>query len=242
MVLFGFCIGSFLNVCIYRLPRKQSIILPASYCPQCNTSLNFTELIPIVSYLWQGGKCSYCKASISSRYMVVEIITGMLFLTCFYYAASNNFIKLLVFNSFLMIIAFIDYDHKLILDNVLIWFSITGLVINFYSGDLPLFEMLSAGMAGGIALLLIAILTKGGMGDGDIKFIAAVGLWLGLKLTILTLFLAFITGGTVSLLLLAAKRISRKDFIPFGPFIAIGAFVSALCGEVIIQWYLQSFR
>ena len=243
VILLGLCTGSFLNVCIYRLPRNQSIILPSSYCPTCNTPLKPYELIPVVSYLLQGGICRYCKQAISLRYMVVELITGLLFLWCFHSVQSDcEFLQLLIFSSFLTVIAFIDYDHQLILDKVLIWFAVTGVAINLYTGNLHLHDMAAAGIAGGGFLFAIAMLTRGGIGGGDIKFAAALGLWLGLKYTALTLFLSFVTGGTGSLILLLAKVKGRKEFIPFGPFIAVGAFISALYGDGILQWYLQNLR
>lgn len=243
VILLGLCVGSFLNVCIYRLPRRQSIILPPSYCPNCNTPLKPYELIPVVSYLLQGGICRYCKQAISLRYMVVELITGLLFLWCFTSAQADcGFLQLLIFSSFLTVIAFIDYDHQLILDKVLIWFAVTGIAINLYTGNLHSRDMAVAGIAGGGFLFVIAMLTRGGMGGGDIKFVAVLGLWLGLKYTALTLFLSFVTGGTGSLILLLAKVKGRKDFIPFGPFIAVGAFISALYGDGILQWYLQNLR
>ncbi len=243
VLLLGLCMGSFLNVCIYRLPRHQSIIAPASCCPACNTPLKPYELIPVVSYWLQGGQCRYCKQAISLRYIVVELLTGVLFLWCFHAAHSDcEFLQFFIFISFLTVIAFIDYDCQLILDKVLIWFAAAGIAINLYTGNRHLLDMAVAGIAGGGLLLAIAILTRGGMGGGDIKFVTALGLWLGLKYTVLTLFLSFVIGGAGGLILLLAKVKGRKEFIPFGPFIAIGAFISALYGDGILQWYLQNFR
>lgn len=239
--VFGILIGSFLNVCIYRLPLEQSILFPRSHCIKCNISLKTIDLIPIVGYFVLGGRCRTCGVLFSIRYLYVEVLTGILFLWCFIVLGASDFlIKALIYTSFLIIIAFIDYDHQLILDKVLVWFAGTGIMINIIIDAPPMWDTVAAAITGGTILLLIAILTKGGMGGGDIKFVAALGLWLGLKLTLLTIFLSFIIGGIGSLLLLAFKIKSRKDFIPFGPFISIAAFISMLYGTEIISWYLQT--
>jgi leader peptidase (prepilin peptidase)/N-methyltransferase len=171
----------------------------------------------------------------------VELFTGVLFSVCFILVEpSIVLIKLLVSSCFLIVIAFIDYDYQLILNKMLIWFASTGLIINLYIGIVTILDMVIASVVGGGILLLIAIITKGGIGGGDIKFVTALGLWLGLKLTLLTIFLSFIIGGIGSVLLLAFKIKKRKDFIPFGPFIAIAAFISMLYGTEIISWYLET--
>lgn len=240
MFFIGSVIGSFLNVCIYRLPRNESIVTPPSYCLQCNTPLTAWDLIPIVSYLLLGGKCRYCGKPYSPRYAMVELLAGLLFLWCFQViGAGIELIKILLFTAFLVIIAFIDYDHQLILDKVLGWFAGAGVVAKLYTGYPLIGDMLLAAVTGGGVLLFLAIITRGGMGDGDIKFVAVLGLWLGLEPTLLILFLAFVLGGLSSTLLLLFKLKTRKDFIPFAPFIAIAGFISALYGVELIQWYFQ---
>lgn len=242
MFLIGSIIGSFLSVCIRRLPQNRSIVFPPSHCRWCNTSLKPRDLIPIVSYLLLWGKCRYCGKPYSARYILIELLTGLLFLWCFQViVAGPELVKVLIFTSFLVVIAFIDYDHQLILDKVLSWFTGAGVFINLYIGSPSIGEMIVAAVVGGGLLLVLAVITRGGIGGGDIKFIAVLGLWLGLESTILTLFLSFVMGGLVSALLLLFKLKTRKDFIPFGPFIAIAALISALYGVEIIQWYLQSF-
>ncbi|HWR43651.1 prepilin peptidase [Sporomusa sp.] len=243
MLWMGLIVGSFLNVCIYRLPQNKSIIRPPSHCIQCNMRLHLCDLVPVISYLFLRGKCRYCGTSVPPRYVVVEIITGVLFLWCFQVVGLGpELIKVLTFTSFLIVITFIDYDHQLILDKVLIWFFVAGVGINLYIGYPTISDMLTASLTGGGLLLIIAVITRGGMGGGDIKFVAALGLWLGLKLTLLTLFLSFIIGGIGGALLLLLKLKSRKDFIPFGPFIALGAFVSMMYGYDLIRWYFYISR
>nr|WP_255710945.1 A24 family peptidase [Pelosinus baikalensis] len=152
---------------------------------------------------------------------------------------SFLFIKAIVFTAFLLIITFIDYDHQLILDKVLLWFSGTGIVINFWTNSLDFWDMLLASLLGSGLLLLIALVSRGGMGDGDIKFAAALGMWLSWKCLLLALLLSFVCGGIGGLLLVLFKLKSRKDFIPFGPFIALSAFAIMLYGSEIIIWYIE---
>lgn len=246
LVLFflGTVIGSFLNVCIYRLPQEQSIVSPPSHCPQCGERLRPWDLIPVLSWLFLRGKCRYCASSVSGRYTIVEMLTGLLFLLCFLVVGlSFELIKALIFASFLIIITFVDLDHQLILDRVLIWMAGAGVIINLWIGaPMPgALNMLLAAAAGGGVLLLIAVLTRGGMGGGDIKFMAVLGLWLGWPYIIMVLLLSFVIGGAAGLVLILFKLRGRKDFIPFGPFIAIAAFITLLYGLDIMFWYTGSF-
>lgn len=240
IICIGLIIGSFLNVCIYRLPVNQSVVSPPSHCFACDTRLKIYDLIPVFSYIWLRGRCRYCGVGFSARYVGMEVLSASFFAWCYMIFGWSFFtVQALIGISFLLIIAFIDYDHQLILDKVLIWFAGSGVLINLFLDNITLVDMLIACLAGGGILFLIALLTKGGMGGGDIKFMAALGLWLGLKLTLLTLFLSFVIGGIGSLLLLAFNIKGRKDFIPFGPFIAVAAFISMLYGQEIIDWYLS---
>lgn len=243
-IVVGTIIGSFLNVCIYRLPQNQSIISPPSHCPQCGERLRPWDLFPVLSWLLLRGKCRYCAAPVSGRYAIVELLTGLFFLLCFSIVGlSFELIKALIFASFLIVITFIDLDHQLILDKVLIWMAGAGVIINLWIGT-PMpgaLNMLLAAAVGGGVLLLIAVLTRGGMGGGDIKFMAVLGLWLGWPYIIMVLLLSFVIGGVAGLLLIVFKLRGRKDFIPFGPFIAIAALITLLYGLDIIFWYTGSF-
>lgn len=237
--ILGLLIGSFLNVCIYRLPKKEFVITPPSHCTTCNTRLKPWDLIPILSYLLSRGHCRYCKASFSPRYALVELLTGLLFVWCYeVFGPSPELIKGLILTSFFIVITFIDYDHQLILDKVLLCLSIAGVAINLWLGSVALLNMLIASLLGGGLLLLIALVSGGGMGGGDIKFAAALGLCFGWQYLFLILFLSFIFGGIGGVLLLVLKIKSRKDFIPFGPFIALGALFTLLYGNTMITWYL----
>lgn len=239
LFIFGLLIGSFLNVCIYRLPQNMSIVTPPSHCTTCSTRLKPWDLIPVISYLFSRGHCRYCNATFSPRYALVELLTAILFVWCLQvFGPSIALIKALVLTSFFIVITFIDYDHQLILDKVLLCLSGAGVVINCWTGSVGILDMLIASLLGGGLLLLIALVSGGGMGGGDIKFAAALGLCFGWKYLLLTLFLSFILGGLGGGLLLAFKLKSRKDFIPFGPYIALAALCSLLYGNTIITWYV----
>ena len=240
LIILGLLIGSFLNVCIYRLPQNKSVVTPSSHCAICSTHLNPWDLIPVLSYLLTQGHCRYCGTRFSSRYPMIELLTAVLFVCCFQiFGLSLQLIKALILTSFLLIITFIDYDHQLILDNVLLWFSLSGVAINLWMNSLSVGDMFFASLLGGGLLFLIAVLSRGGMGDGDIKFAVALGLWLDWQCVLLALFIAFVLGGIGSLLLLLLKLKSRKDFIPFGPFIALGTLITVLYGNKIFSLYLE---
>lgn len=258
IILTGIFIGSFLNVCIARLPAHQSISTPPSHCPNCNRQLTAYDLIPILSWLFLRGRCRYCGASISVRYPAIELLTGVLFALCLNeIGLGPELFKALILTSFLIVIAFIDYDHQLILDRVVIWLAGTGVCINvlinhfniilqyigvstaFYAGYTSFTSMLLGALLGGGLLLIVALVSRGGMGGGDIKFAAALGLWLGWQYTLMTLLLAFLLGGVIGVVVLALKIKGRKDVIPFGPFIALGAFISLLYGIDLLRIYIR---
>ncbi|MDD4600416.1 Type 4 prepilin-like proteins leader peptide-processing enzyme [bioreactor metagenome] len=240
--LFGLSIGSFLNVCIYRLPQNQSVIFPASHCTMCGERLKALDLIPLISYLLLQGHCRYCGAKFTRRYPLVELLTACLFVYCLkVFGVSLLLLKALILTSFLIVITYIDFDHQLILDKVLIWLAGTGVIINLILDDIAVLDMLLAGAVGGGLFLAVALVSRGGMGGGDIKFVAALGLWLGLKATLLTILLAFIAGGIGGIIMLICKMKKRKDYIPFGPFISFGAFVSLVYGTIIINWYITEY-
>ena len=238
LFLFGLLIGSFLNVCIWRLPREESIIRPGSHCPACSTALGVRDLVPVLSWIFLRGKCRFCGERIPVRYPVVELLTGCLFLWCgLHYGPSPELAAALIFSAFMVLISFIDLDHQIILDGSLLLLGASGLVLQLWIGSVGFVSMLIGAFAGGGLLLVLAIVSGGGMGGGDVKFAFALGFWLGWQGTLLGLFLGFVLGGVGSVLLLLFRLRGRKDFIPFGPFIAIGAWVALLYGNRILQWY-----
>ncbi len=246
LFLLGLAVGSFLNVCIHRLPAGESVISPRSHCRACGETLGPPDLIPVVSYLWLRGRCRRCGAPFSARYALVELATGALFAWCLAVVGPEPaLVRALVLTAFLVVVAVIDFDHQLILDKVVAWLAAAGVALNLALAASPaaalplLWDMLLGGLLGGGVMLAIAVVTRGGMGGGDIKFLAALGLWFGWQLTLLTLFLSFVIGGAGGAVLLLLRLRGRKDFIPFGPFIAAGAFVALLYGPALVDWYAR---
>lgn len=184
---------------------------------------------------------SLCKP-LAIRYPLVELLSGLLFLSCFWkLGVSFELFRALIFASFLLVIAFIDYEHQLIFDKMLIYMTGAGAAVNWYMGSNVWGDLLAASIAGGGILLAIVIISNGGMGYGDVKFAAALGLWLGLQQTILTLFLAFAAGGISGIICLTFHLKSRKDAIPFGPYLAAGALLAMLYGKELLAWYRECF-
>lgn len=240
IVLLGLAIGSFLNVCIYRIPEKKSIAFPPSHCPSCKHNLSVVELIPVLGYLLNKGRCRYCGAKISLQYPLVELITGLAFLLLFNkFLISVDFLKYAVLTSLLIVITFIDLERQEIPDELIIFGLIAGLLINLYHIKAHMIIGILGFILGGGLFLIIAMVTSGAMGGGDIKLMAVLGLFFGWKYIIMIALFSFIIGAVVSLLLVAFKKKGRKDFIPFGPFIATAAIAVIFFGPEILQAYLQ---
>jgi len=233
----GLIFGSFFNVCIYRIPKNESILFPPSHCPNCGNRLKSIDLIPIFSFIFLRGKCRFCKGTISVRYPLVELLTGLLFLILFYkFGYSKEFLKYIVLSSLLIIISFIDLEHKLI-PNILIF---SGIIfsISYYAlfGLDRLLDAFWGATIGSGFILLIIIFTKG-MGMGDFFLFLMIGSFLGLRLTLLTLFLSFLLGGIAGILLIILGLKSRRDYVPFAPFISLATLLSILFGNDILRWY-----
>lgn len=235
----GLLIGSFLNVCIYRIPRGESISFPPSHCPKCSNNLKPIDLIPVLSFIWTRGKCRYCGEKISRRYPLVEILNSVIYLILYLkFSMSILFIKYAILASILIVISFIDYDHQIIPDEIIIFGIILSFMphiidnckVNILNGTIGL-------LIGGGLFLIIALITNA-MGGGDIKLMGMLGFSLGYKYILLITLLSFIIGAVVSLILIGIKIKSRKDFIPFGPFIAMATLVTIYSGDEIINWYM----
>ncbi len=235
--LAGICAGSFLNVCIYRIPQGKSVVFPPSCCPCCAHTLGFVDLIPVISYLALNKKCRYCGCQISPRYPAVELFAGLLFvLAVTKYGLTIAALRAVVLFSILIPAALIDLDHKIIPDKLNLAGIFLGIPLIVQSKEL-FFSSVAGFLAGGGLLLLIAVVSRGGMGGGDIKLAAVMGLLLGWKCLLAALFLAFAAGGVTGILLLLLKVKNRKDAIPFGPFLALGAIAAALAGDKLVCWY-----
>jgi len=237
----GLLIGSFLNVCIYRIPENISVAKGYSFCPTCKNRIQPYDLIPLVSYLFLKGSCRYCKSRISVKYPLVELFTGLLFLLVYFQFGLTPFaglVALLV--SVLVVVTFIDLKYQIIPDGLVLIVFFAGIPAAFLSGLSP-WEHVIGFFAVSVLLLIIALLSNGGMGGGDIKLMAAAGLFLGWKLILLSLMIASVVGAIVSVGLLLLKKADRKSMVPFGPFLSIGILLSVLYGNAIIVWYLNTF-
>ena len=242
--LFGALIGSFLNVCIHRLPRGTSIVWPASACPTCGRALSWFENIPIVSYAFLRGRCRTCRTPISSRYPIVEALTAAMFgLAWWYYGPTPLLASRIVFGCMLIVLFAIDLEHHL-LPNVI---TIPGIVIGFLFSVIndPGWKSSLIGIVvGGGVLYVIAegyyrVRHEEGLGMGDVKMLALIGAFLGWPLTLLSLMIASIAGTIIGIALIATGRGTMKYALPFGTFLAIGAAVSAAVGQAILDWYLR---
>jgi leader peptidase (prepilin peptidase)/N-methyltransferase len=237
-LIIGLLVGSFLNVCIWRLPRHESIISPGSHCPSCNRPVAFYDNIPVLSYLILGGRCRNCKARISWRYPLVELINGVGYAVLMWrYGLGWPALVYAVLFSALVVITFIDLDHQIIPDRI----TLPGIAIGLAAGSFILPNGLIEGAAGlllgGGLFYLIAVLSRGGMGGGDIKMIAMVGAVLGWKAVLLTIFVGALSGSLVGLTLMLTRGKSRKTPVPFGPFLSLGTIVFLFWGPEIIAWY-----
>jgi leader peptidase (prepilin peptidase)/N-methyltransferase len=248
LFIFGSIIGSFLNVCIHRLPRNMSIVAPSSRCPSCNTPIRLYDNIPILSYILLGGKCRVCKAGISLRYPIVEFLNAFLYVSVFWRFGFNLYTFIyFVFCSSLIVITFIDLDFQIIPDRI----TLPGIVIGLVTGSLlmpdPFMRYSLLGikssviglLSGGGLFYAIAALSRGGMGGGDIKMMAMVGSLMGWKSVLLTTFLGSLTGAVFGVLLMILKGKGRKTKIPFGPFLALGSVITLFFGQEILYWYLN---
>lgn len=233
----GVVIGSVLDLFIKFLPKQKNMF------EQINSARNFSRLrlsvlVPVIGSFVSGKQCRDCGSRFSLRRPFVELLTGLLFLLCLYsIVPSIHLFKTLVLTCFLIVIAFIDYDHSLIFDNVLIPMAVIGVAFNLFTGDIKTLNMLFSALLGGSIFLLLAIVSKGGFGGGDIKFMACIGLWLGLKYTILAVLISFIFGGLGAAILLLLKKKTITDKFPYGPYIAMASFITLLYGDYIVTWY-----
>jgi leader peptidase (prepilin peptidase)/N-methyltransferase len=246
--MFGLCIGSFLNVCIYRLPSSMSIVNPSrSICPQCNNAISFYDNIPVFSYLWLKGRCRHCQAPISLRYPLVELMTGIISVDVFFmFGLTFSGLIYFIFISSLLVITFIDIDHKIIPDVITIPGIPIGLAASFVLPAMTFKASLLGLLAGGGSLLIVAwtynlITRKEGMGGGDIKLLGMIGTFIGWKGVLFTIFAASVAGTFVGVLVMLVKGKDLKFAIPFGPFLSIGAMSYLFFGEKILFWYFHSF-
>lgn len=237
--LAGLFIGSFLNVCICRIPCGESVVFPPSRCPRCGKRLGPGELIPLFSYFWQRGRCRGCGEAVSGRYALVELLTGVVFAVLFLRFGRPWFAAHAVFFAILLVIFFIDLDHQIIPNRLVAVLLALALFYRTVSPEAAMKEGLAGAALGGVFFFLLAVVSRGGMGGGDVKLVTALGLWFGWAKLLPLLFFAFLGGGLAGMFLLMTGKKGRKDGIAFGPFLVLAAFVVAVWGEIIIAWYLK---
>ncbi|MCR4432849.1 MAG: prepilin peptidase [Caldiserica bacterium] len=236
--LFGLILGSFLNSLIYRLPRGISIARGRSFCPNCGHELQAKDLVPLFSFLFLKGKCRYCRAPISWRYSLVEFLAGAgLFLLFWFYGFSVAFFQWATLYLLLLPLIFIDLEHKLLPDALTIPGIIIGLGFQIALGNFWQ-SPLGAAIGGGL-FLLIYLFWRGGMGGGDIKLALMVGAFLGYPLVLVWFFLSFILGAMGGIAGMIFFKLKGKSAIPFGPYMALGALITAFWGELILNAYLR---
>ncbi|HEY7497190.1 MAG TPA: prepilin peptidase [Vicinamibacterales bacterium] len=245
--ILGLAIGSFLNVCIHRLPSKSSIAQPPSSCPHCGYRLRWYDNIPVLSYAMLGGRCRQCKASISIRYPIVELLTmGIFVLHYVVFGLDILLVPRLLFACAMIVLFAIDLEHHL-LPNVI---TLPGIVVGLaFSAMLPpgFLEAVIGVLAGGGILWLIGeayyrYSGQEGMGGGDVKMLAMIGAFLGWKLVILTLVLSSLLGSMIGIAVIIARRGGMKYALPYGTFLSLAALVASLYGSRIVDWYVGLYR
>lgn len=243
--IFGALIGSFLNVCILRIPAGKSIAFPPSHCPKCEAAIKWYDNLPILSWFILRGKCRSCKEQFSFRYPMVEFLTAMFSLAAMMkFGPSPAYLIYFTFIASLIVITFIDLDHQIIPDVISLPGIPLGLLASFALPAITYKESLIGIAAGGGLLLTVAmgyefIARKEGMGGGDIKLLAMIGAFLGWKGVLFTIFSGSLIGTVIGISLMAAQGKDSKYAIPFGPFLSMGALLYLFFGEPIVYWYLM---
>ena len=246
ITIFGTIVGSFLNVCIHRLPLRKSVLWPGSHCPHCDAPVKPYDNIPILGYLWLRGRCRNCKTPISIQYPIIELITGVVFLGAFLlFGSAAVLIQRLLFACAMIVLFVIDLEHRILPDAI----TLPGIVLGFvFSLFLPpgwIDSLIGIALGGGSLWLMgelyFRIRHEEGMGFGDVKMLAMIGAFLGWKLMLLTLVLSSFLGSIVGVAMIAFKRGDMKYALPFGTFLALGAIVAATVGDRIVEWYASFY-
>jgi leader peptidase (prepilin peptidase)/N-methyltransferase len=241
---FGAVVGSFLNVCIHRLPIGSSIVWPSSACPHCTRELSWYENIPVVSFLVLRARCRTCLGPISIRYPVVEALTSALFVAAWWYLGPEPLLaSRLVFGCALIVLFAVDLEHHLLPNAITLPGIVAGFAFSFFTEPGWMASLIGILAGGGVLYLVAAayyrVRREEGLGMGDPKMLAMIGAFLGWKLTLVTLMLASLSGSVIGLAMIAAGRGSMKYALPFGCFLAVGAAAAATVGPALLDWYLR---
>jgi leader peptidase (prepilin peptidase)/N-methyltransferase len=242
----GLIVGSFLNVCIHRLPRQQSVIGPSSHCPACGRPLEWFENVPVASWMVLGGRCRTCRTRIALTYPTVEVVTALVFVGgAWMYGLTPLLIVRLAFSSALIVLAVVDLQHRLLPNAITLPGVVAGFVASWFLPPGWLWSLIGllggGGILFGIGELYYRVRGHEGLGMGDVKMLAMIGAFLGWPLMILTLVLASIGGSLVGLGLLVTRRGGMHAELPFGTFLALGALIAAVAGDEIVGWYLSFY-
>lgn len=247
-IILGAIVGSFLNVCILRLPKEESIITPGSHCPHCKNPIKFYDNIPLISYIVLKGRCRRCNGPISFQYPLIEGITAISSLLLFLrYGFSLSYLVYFSFLAALIVITVIDLYHQIIPDVISLPGIGVGLLTSLINPENTFINSLIGMLLGGGSLFFVATLyqwlfKREGMGGGDVKLLAMIGAFLGWKAVILTILFSSFIGSIVGIIIMALKGKDFKYAIPFGPFLSLGATLSLFYGESLINWYLYLNR
>jgi leader peptidase (prepilin peptidase)/N-methyltransferase len=247
-IILGAMVGSFLNVCIFRLPKEESIVWPGSHCPHCNQPIKFYDNIPLVSYFLLGRKCRYCEGSISFQYPLIEGITALSSFFLFVrFGPSLSYLIYFAFVAALIVITVIDLYHQIVPDAISLPGIGIGLLTSFVNPHITFLHSLIGVILGGGSLFLVATLyqwlfRREGMGGGDVKLLAMIGAFLGWKAVILTILSSSLIGSIAGILIMVLKGKTFRYAIPFGPFLSLGAVIALFYGESLIRWYLYLNR
>lgn len=240
--VFGAIAGSFLNVCIVRLPKEESIISPRSHCRNCKMTLPWYDLIPMVSFLWLQGRCRFCKSRISIEYFIVELLTALMTIKVLQeFGIRPQGFCYLVFVYALLVATVIDLHYRIIPDIISMGGMIFGFLLSFHFLPIHFLESLFGILTGGGFLFLLAygyfkLTHREGMGGGDIKLAAMIGAFLGYKAIFLVLFISSILGSITGIFLMLIQKQTLQYALPFGPFLAVGAWITLFYGDTILYW------
>jgi leader peptidase (prepilin peptidase) / N-methyltransferase len=245
ILIFGCIIGSFINVCIYRIPKGVSIVRPGSACPSCGNPIKWYDNIPLLSYVLLRGKCRHCKSAISVRYPVVEILTAFYFLLLYFkFGFSIEMPIHMLFGGILIIVSFIDLELQIIPDILSLGGLAAGFLLSFARPGFSFIDSLYGIFLGGGILFAIAggyklVTKREGMGGGDIKLLAMIGAFCGIKGVVFSLMSGSLIGTLVGIPLMLIKRQGSTYAIPFGPFLSLGALIYVFAGEIIIYGFFN---
>jgi len=245
--LLGLEIGSFLNVCIDRLPREESIVSPPSHCEACGHRLAAKDLIPVFSYLWLRGKCRFCGNSIPGKLFYVELVSGVIYAFLYWkYGLTPELGAMIFYAALFTIIFMVDLEKGVILNKVVypamaIAFVLSALQIQPELPQWPVEGIANVAMGGGIGFLflfVLAIASRGGMGWGDVKLAALIGLATGFPMVLVAIVLGAVLGAIVGVVLMAVRKKGMKSRIPFGPFLSVATMITLVWGSDMVNWYV----